>query len=117
MDPIPSRHITLPFDIYKDRKTVFSSEVTDVLLMLYPQTTSLSFVGYFLIFHLTSLSPKPWPKTIGGVQSYFTIGENDMGRLSAFINGYGKQNFRVCCDIPSLPSHTKLMILDIKSRH
>lgn len=46
---------------------------------LFPRTKRLLFDGYFLVF--LPLPPKPWPRTIAGVQPYFTTDPNDDGPM------------------------------------
>lgn len=74
----PSRHIILPFNLRQNR-TAFHGANSELLYRLFPDTKSVSFDGYFLVFWLSALPPKPWPVTIAGVQPYFTIDPNDDG--------------------------------------
>lgn len=72
----PPRHVILPFNLRQDR--VFS-EHSELLSRLFPDTKAVWFDGYFLVFWLHILPPKPWPVTVAGIQPYFTLDPNDGG--------------------------------------
>ncbi|DAA78211.1 TPA_exp: Uncharacterized protein A8136_4187 [Trichophyton benhamiae CBS 112371] len=73
--PFP-RHIIFDFDLRTD--SVFE-EKSFIFYDIIPSTMSVLFDGWFLIFHLASLPPKPWPKRIAGLPCYFTTTEGDLG--------------------------------------
>lgn len=73
--PFP-RHIIFDFDLRTD--AVFE-EKSFIFYDIIPSTMSVMFDGWFLIFHLASLPPKPWPKRIAGLSCYFTTTEGDLG--------------------------------------
>ncbi|OJJ48730.1 hypothetical protein ASPZODRAFT_93739 [Penicilliopsis zonata CBS 506.65] len=77
-DNLPCRHIILPFHL-RHNNTAFNAENSRILSHLFPDTREVSFDGYFLIFWLDRLPPKPWPITIAGVQPYLTLDPNDEG--------------------------------------
>ncbi|CAG7949342.1 unnamed protein product [Penicillium nalgiovense] len=72
----PSRHVILPFNL-REKRTFYSNSAQ--LMHLFPRTKRLLFDGYFLVF--LPLPPKPWPRTIAGVQPYFTTDPNDDGPM------------------------------------
>ncbi|KGO63607.1 hypothetical protein PITC_049890 [Penicillium italicum] len=74
----PSRHMVLPFNL-REKGTFHRNSAQ--LMQLFTDTKSIRFDGYFLVFLLGSLPPKPWPLTIAGVQPYFTTDPNDDGPL------------------------------------
>ncbi|KAJ5941163.1 hypothetical protein N7516_001331 [Penicillium verrucosum] len=74
----PSRHVVLPFNLREKRTFHHDS---DQLMQLFPGTKKILFDGYFLVFLLDSLPPKPWPLTIAGVRPYFTTDPNDEGPM------------------------------------
>ncbi|KAE8421589.1 hypothetical protein BDV36DRAFT_304697 [Aspergillus pseudocaelatus] len=79
-DLLPSRHVVLPFNLRHNRHAL-RGKAWEQLFNLFPDTISVSSDGYFLVFHLGSLPPKPWPITIAGVQPYFTTDLNDDGPI------------------------------------
>lgn len=58
----------------------------------------VNFGGYFLVFCLKTLPPKPWPVTIAGVPSYLTTDPND-GGPSPPIKRASKTILRISPDI------------------
>ncbi|KUM56782.1 hypothetical protein ACN42_g10418 [Penicillium freii] len=74
----PSRHVVLPFNLRE--KGTFHGNSAQVM-KLFPDTKKILFDGYFLVFVLGSLPPKPWPLTVAGVQPYFTTDPNDEGPM------------------------------------
>lgn len=91
----PSRHIILPFNLRQNR--VFGKN-SELLSRLFPDTKAVWFDGYFLVFWLGTLPPKPWPVTIAGVQPYFTIDPNDDGPIPP-IKCTSKSRLRVSAEI------------------
>ncbi|KKK19667.1 hypothetical protein P175DRAFT_0490682 [Aspergillus ochraceoroseus IBT 24754] len=91
----PSRHLILPFNLRHNR--VFA-ENSELLFRLFPDTKGVWFDGYFLVFWLGTLPPKPWPITIAGVQPYFTTDPNDDGP-SPPIKRSSKSRLRVSAEI------------------
>ncbi|KAJ5961086.1 uncharacterized protein N7479_008236 [Penicillium vulpinum] len=74
----PSRHVILPFNL-REKRTFHRNSAH--LMQLFPDTKTILFDGYFMVFLLSSLPPKPWPLTIAGVQPYFTTDADDTGPL------------------------------------
>ncbi|EEH02641.1 conserved hypothetical protein [Histoplasma capsulatum G186AR] len=90
-----SRHIVLPFNLRQNRDF---GENSKLLFQLFPETKAVSFDGYFLVFWLGTLPPKPWPTTIAGVQPYFTTDPNDEGPTPP-IKRKSKSRLRVAAEI------------------
>jgi len=84
-----------------------TKENMEVLFCLFPDILAVSFDRFFLVFEFVSLPQEPWPKTIAGVQPYFTTDPNDIGPLSPFIKRPSKRIFRLSYEIDArdLPSH------------
>lgn len=96
----PSRHLILPFNLRQNRKA-FATKDSGLLLHLFPDTKAVNFDGYFLVFWLGTLPPKPWPVTIAGVQPYFTIDPNDDGPIPP-IKRPSKSRLRVSAEINAI---------------
>lgn len=73
------RHIILAFDLKRNPKEFGKSGNSQILNRLFPETHSVWFDGYFLLFYLRYLPPVPRPQTVAGVPAYFTTDLNDDG--------------------------------------
>ncbi|KAE8312060.1 hypothetical protein BDV41DRAFT_540253, partial [Aspergillus transmontanensis] len=79
-DLLPSRDVILPFNLRLNKKAL-DRKAEDQLFNLFPDTIGVSFLHNLLVFYLASLSPKPWPITIAGIQRYFNTDASDDGPI------------------------------------
>ncbi|KFY03647.1 hypothetical protein O988_01321 [Pseudogymnoascus sp. VKM F-3808] len=68
---VTSRHITLPFNLRADPLALNDPKNRELLYKLFPGTTGLAMDGTFLYIIQAEAPPKPWPKSIAGLPSYF----------------------------------------------
>ncbi|KAK2796240.1 hypothetical protein FQN50_009630 [Emmonsiellopsis sp. PD_5] len=78
-DILKCRHIILNFNLRENPGIFFKDECATLLDKLFPDTLSVSFDGHFLLFCLKSLPVSPRPRTVAGVQAYFTTDPSDEG--------------------------------------
>ncbi|KAK2744190.1 hypothetical protein FQN55_006874 [Onygenales sp. PD_40] len=78
-DILKCRHIILNFNLRENPRHFFKDEYATLLDKLFPDTLSVSFDGHFLLFCMKSLPVSPRPRTVAGVQAYFTTDPSDEG--------------------------------------
>lgn len=69
--PVPSRHLTLPFNLLTDPEAFYNPENRDLPTNLFPGNYGLSTDGIFLYFLQTEMPPKPCLKSVAGLPPYF----------------------------------------------
>jgi hypothetical protein len=70
---------------------------------LFPDAKVVLFDGYFLVFLLSSLPPKPWLLTIAGIQPYFTTDPDADGPLPSMKCMNKSRLFVAEIDVTHLP--------------
>ncbi|KAJ5459294.1 hypothetical protein N7530_011238 [Penicillium desertorum] len=98
--PLGEAIIILPFDLREKR--TFHCNSTH-LMHLFPDAKVVLFDGYFLVFLLSSLLPKPWPLTIAGIQPYFTTDPDADGPLPSMKRMNKSRLFVAEIDVTHLP--------------
>lgn len=68
---------SLPFDLRHCPSKFFESGSFNPLFDVFLWTLRLDFDGVILLYYLSELPPKPWPKKIAGVPCYLTASEDD----------------------------------------
>lgn len=88
---VTSRHITLPFDLRTDPGALNDPKNRELLYKLFPGTTGLAMDGRFLYIIQAEAPPKPWPKSVAGLPSYFApqIGPQHTPVLFGWLVGRG----------------------------
>ncbi|OIW23255.1 hypothetical protein CONLIGDRAFT_693857 [Coniochaeta ligniaria NRRL 30616] len=72
--PVPVRHMVLSFDLLKTPSMLNNDKgVLGFLFDIFPNTLIVAMMRPFLLLGLSSLPPRPWPKSIAGLIPYFYL--------------------------------------------
>lgn len=67
------RHIVLPFNLLYEPRAIYNEGNFETLCRIYHSTCRVSLAGDILVFYVTVMPPRPWPKTVAGVTPHFMI--------------------------------------------